>query len=140
MTLTSESFSISGSFGDNPLVEKMNSFHEQLTENLIKEKDLIKTKGMLFPNSCILFSVTLNWFGKNKSDHDSEDEVFDENTETKPQEFKETNQNLQMNEFARDWARSIRRSPFKNEIFRSLTQLGLVESRRDKLISNFEVC
>ena len=74
-----------------------------------------------------------------KGDDDSEDEVF-ENTEQPSEDSpaKDDN-NLQMNDFARDWARSIKRSPFKNEIFRSLTQLSLVESRRDKLISNFEV-
>ena len=60
MTLTSESFSINGSFGDNPFIEKMNSFHEKLTENLIKQKDL-KTKGILLtPNSFITVVITVN--------------------------------------------------------------------------------
>ena len=61
MTLTSESFSINGSFGDNPFIEKMNSFHEKLTENLIKQKDL-KTKGILLtPKSLITVVITINY-------------------------------------------------------------------------------
>jgi len=71
-------------------------------------------------------------------DDDSEDEVFENKEELLEDSPAKDENNLQMNDFARDWARSIKRSPFKNEIFRSLTQLSLVESRRDKLISNFE--
>ena len=44
---------ISGTFPDNPLIEKMNSFHDQLTEHLIKDKELSFVQG-IFSDNCLV--------------------------------------------------------------------------------------
>ena len=75
-------------------------------------------------------------------DEDDHDEVFDKTQPTRikrdPQESR-TQIELKIQDFARDWARTLKQSEYKTEIFRGLTQLGLMENRRNKLLSSFEV-
>ena len=126
MTVTSETFSISGV--DHPIITKMNSFHDQLADQLLTEKE---------------FSFV--------QDVDDDDEDLDEDdvfAETRsPQEPDEIDssqkapnpESLAMDDFARVWAQSIRRSQYREQIFHGLSELTMIESRRDKIISNFEV-
>ena len=128
ITVTSETFSISGAYPENPIIHKMNSFHDKLADQLITEKE---------------FS-----FVQDVDDEDlHEDEVFNEvelskestpsNVSNQPESTPE--QNRAMNNFARVWAQSIRRSQYREQIFHGLSELTMIESRRDKIISNFEV-
>ena len=76
---------------------------------------------------------------ENGEDHD---EVFDtaQTTRQNPQQTSNRTQiELKIQDFARDWARTLKQSEYKTEIFRGLTQLGLMENRRNKLLSSFEV-
>ena len=101
--------------------------------------------------------MTITWRGtvnycnqKSKDENDEEideedhDEVFDKTQPTRikrdPQETSSRTQiELKIQDFARDWARTLKQSEYKTEIFRGLTQLGLMENRRNKLLSSFEV-
>ena len=81
----------------------------------------------------------------NKDDNENvddvdHDEVFDtaQSTRRNPQSNR-TQIELKIQDFARDWARTLKQSEYKTEIFRGLTQLGLMENRRNKLLSSFEV-
>ena len=76
----------------------MNSFHEQLTENLIKDKKLSNVKQQ-----------------------EDNDDVFVSNENNIHQEDNIEENELEMKEFARGWVHSIKRSPYKNEIFRGLS-------------------
>ena len=129
ITVTSETFSISGAYPDNPIIHKMNSFHDQLADQLIIEKEFSFVQDV-------------------DEDEDLyEDEVFDKvelskesipsNETHQPESSPE--QNRAMNNFARVWAQSIRRSQYREQIFHGLSELTMIESRRDKIISNFEV-
>ena len=76
---------------------------------------------------------------ENDEDHD---EVFDtaQTARQNPQQTSNRTQiELKIQDFARDWARTLKQSEYKTEIFRGLTQLGLMENRRNKLLSSFEV-
>ena len=126
VTVTSETFSISGAYPEHPIIEKMNSFHDRLTDQLLQEKE---------------FS-----FVQDAESEDVEvDEVFEESEVENEIESKEPSKQenrraeLAMNSFARVWAQSIRRSQYREQIFHGLSELTLIESRRDKIISNFEV-
>ena len=126
VSVTSEVFSISGAYPEHPMVEKMNSFHDRLTDQLLQEKEFSFVQAI--------------------EDEDVEvDEVFDESgveteVESKePSRQENRNAELAMNNFARVWAQSIRRSQYREQIFHGLSELTLIESRRDKIISNFEV-
>merc|ERR1711935_444926 len=94
MTVTSETFSISGV--DHPIITKMNSFHDQLADQLLTEKE---------------FS-----FVQDVDDEDedlNEDDVFAE--ASSPQEIDEIDssqkapnpESLAMDDFARVWARAF---------------------------------
>ena len=79
-------------------------------------------------------------------DDEEHDEVFDPatgkgaRTKRNPQQTSSRTQiELKIQDFARDWARTLKQSEYKTEIFRGLTQLGLMENRRNKLLSSFEV-
>jgi len=105
----------------------MNSFHDQLTEHLIKDKELSFVQDD----------------NDEEIDEDDHDEVFDKTQPTRikqgPQETSSRTQiELKIQDFARDWARTLKQSEYKTEIFRGLTQLGLMENRRNKLLSSFE--
>ena len=124
MTVTSETFSISGV--DHPIITKMNSFHDQLADQLLTEKEFSFVQDV------------------DDGDEDlDEDDVFAR--ASSPQEIDEIDQKAQnpeslaMDDFARVWAQSIRRSQYREQIFHGLSELTMIESRRDKIISNFEV-
>ena len=77
-------------------------------------------------------------------DEDDHDEVFDKNQPARTRRDHQETSNrtqieLKIQDFARDWARTLKQSEYKTEIFRGLTQLGLMENRRNKLLSSFEV-
>ena len=126
VTVTSETFSISGV--DHPIITKMNSFHDKLADQLLTEKEFSFVKDV------------------DEDDDLDEDDVF---TEPSPQPETEPRKGsaqpapnpdtLAMNDFARVWAQSIRRSQYREQIFHGLSELTMIESRRDKIISNFEV-
>ena len=120
----------------------MNSFHDQLTEHLIKDKELSFVQGICSDN-CL---VQLKWPAPDKAleitviknlekykdendeeiDEEDHDEVFDKTQPTKikrdPQETSSRTQiELKIQDFARDWARTLKQSEYKTEIFRGLT-------------------
>ena len=99
----------------------MNSYHDTLTDQLIKEKELQHE------------DEDDNYEGDN-------DDVFDGVVQIEsPVEKENSEDKLQISNFARVWAKSIRRSQYRSQIFNGLNELTMIESRRDKIMSNFEV-
>lgn len=57
-----------------------------------------------------------------------------------PQESEPKPLDLKIQNFAREWSRTIKSSEYAPEIFTGLNQMDLLEDRRDKIWTNLTVC